>query len=323
MQFISGKRYQPMSEAELLDRLKIPDPLKQLCLDILDDQVAAHILERHQGQILLKREKPEVVSGLLRMHAKGFGFVIPDHPEQCSEDIFIPKHLTDNAVDGDHVEVVIQTRAISEKGPEGEIVSIVKRAHQHLAGIITQVKPDGSYSAYAPLLGQSKSVIVSASNEIKLNEGDRVILHIKEWGNQKEPTYTTFSHLLGSIENAQLDVAAAVEEFDLRGPFPKGVISAAKKWGNKVSSKEKKERVDLSQLETFTIDPDTAKDFDDALSLTKDKKGIFHLGVHIADVAHYVKPGSTLDLEALLRGNSTYLPGTCIPMLPEELSNQL
>ncbi len=98
--------------------------------------------------------------------------------------------------------------------------------------------------------------------------------------------------------------------------FSTRVIEEAQSFGKQVSLKDIKEREDLRQLTTFTIDPDTAKDFDDALSLTKDWKGIYHLGVHIADVSHYVRPGTALDKEAQLRCNSTYFPRMCIPMLP-------
>jgi len=264
-----------------------------------------------------------VVSGLLRMHPKGFGFVIPDCSIEHPQDIFIPKHLTDNAVDGDHVEVVINTQSVSEKGPEGKIVNVTKRSRKHLGAIIRQIMADGSILAYAPLLGLSKPVLVAAPKETTLTIGDRVILDVKEWGTEKEPTRCDFSHLLGNIEDPSCDVAAAVEEFDIRSAFPKAAVEQAQKYGNKVSAEEMKKRLDLSEEECFTIDPDTAKDFDDALTLTKDRKGNYHLGVHIADVAHYIKVGSALDKEASARSNSTYFPGTCVPMLPEELSNAL
>ncbi len=267
--------------------------------------------------------KQETVSGTLRMHPKGFGFVIPDDATANPQDIFIPKHLTDNAVDGDKVEVLVATDSSSEKGPEGEIVSIHERAHEHVAGIIIQEAPGGKLLAYAPLLGSSKQVLVTPPKGISLGRGDRVILHVTHWGSQREAAQTEFSHLIGSINDPSCDVKAAIEEFDLPSEFPKTAIAQAKKYGETVPAKELKNRTDLSMLECFTIDPDTAKDFDDALTLTKDRKGTYHLGVHIADVAHYVKPGTPLDKEAILRGNSTYLPGTCVPMLPEELSNDL
>lgn len=323
LEFISGKRYHPMNQAELFERLKIPPQLIGTCSKIVGDLIRSGKIQVEKNNLRLPAEKAEVVSGLLRMHPKGFGFVIPDNLADCPQDIFIPKHLTDNAVDGDSVEVIINTQAVSEKGPEGKIVNVIKRARKHLGGTIRQVNANGELMAYAPLLGISKPVIVAAPASAKLKIGDRVILDVKEWGTEREPTQCEFSHLIGNIEDASCDVPAAVEEFDIRSAFPKAAIEQAKQYGKKASAKDLKKRVDLSKEECFTIDPDTAKDFDDALTLTKDRKGNYKLGVHIADVAHYVTPDSPLDKEAIQRCNSTYFPGTCIPMLPEELSNEL
>lgn len=264
-----------------------------------------------------------IMTGILKVHHKGFGFVIPDNPAQCPQDVFIPKHLTDSAVDGDHVEVIINSDSTSEKGPEGKIAAVLKRARKHLAGTISQISPTGVMMAYVPILGASKPVIVQAPADMALKRGDRVIMNVNEWGTEREATKCEVSHLIGHISDPSCDVKAAVEEFDIRSDFSKAVIEQAKAFGKKVPAKDLKKRVDLTALETFTIDPDTAKDFDDALSLTKDRKGVYHLAVHIADVAHYVKPDTPLDKEATERSNSTYFPGTCVPMLPEELSNNL
>lgn len=320
---MSGKRYQPMLQPELFDRLHVPPQLTDAYSKIITDLIQAGEIQVEKNKLSLKDEKEEVVSGLLRMHPKGFGFVIPDNTVEYPQDIFIPKHLTDNAVDGDHVEVVVNTESVSEKGPEGKIVSITKRARKHLAGTIRNVAVNGDVMAYVPLLGASKPVIVLAPEDIPLNVGDRVILDVKKWGTERESTICEFSHLLGNIEDPSCDVVAAVEEFDIRSAFPKPVVDQAKLYSKKVPAKELKNRVDISKEECFTIDPDTAKDFDDALTLTKDRKGNFKLGVHIADVAHYVTSESPLDKEAIQRSNSTYFPGTCVPMLPEELSNEL
>ncbi len=312
-----------MSQSELFERLHIPPQLFEACSKIIADLIQSGQIAIHKNQLSIPEEKEKVVSGLLRMHPKGFGFVIPDCVTDCPQDIFIPKHLTCNAVDGDLVEVVINLLSTSEKGPEGKIVNITKRARKHLGATIRSVGMDGQRIAYAPLLGLSKPVIVEADENTPLKVGDRVILDIKTWGVEKEPTVCTLSHVIGSIDDPSCDIKAAVEEFDIRSSFPKASIDQAKKHGKKVPAQELKKRVNLSLQESFTIDPDTAKDFDDALTLTKDRKGNYQLGVHIADVAHYVTSGSALDKEAIQRCNSTYFPGTCIPMLPEELSNEL
>ncbi len=257
------------------------------------------------------------------MHPRGFGFVIPEDPSKCSEDVFIPRHLTRNAVDGDIVEVAVQFESRKpEKGPEGEILSIMQRARTHVAGIVDHLDKT-RIMAHVPLFGEARPVIIKNGKQKKLKIGDRLILKIVEWGDQKNPTICEVSHKIGHISDPSIDIDAAIEEYNLPHDFLKSAIQEAKEYGKQVAKKEQKGRLDLSQTPCVTIDPETARDFDDALSISKDRKGNFFLGVHIADVAHYVRPNSALDKEALERSNSTYFPGKCVPMLPEELSNNL
>ncbi len=268
----------------------------------------------------------EIMTGTLRLHPRGFGFVVPDNLSLYPQDVFIPKHLTDNAVDGDLVEVLIQTKPHSEKGPEGKILSVLKRGRTHLAGTISHAQGAAGkwlMMAYVPLLGSTRPVVVNASPDRPMKIGDRVILRVLEWGEEESPTICDVSHFIGHIDDPSCDITAVIEEFDLRHIFPDSAITEVKKLGSRVLAKDLKERVDLTKEICFTIDPDTAKDFDDALSIEKDRKGFFQLGVHIADVAHYVQAGSALDQEAALRANSTYFPGYCLPMLPHELSDDL
>ncbi|NGX46742.1 MAG: Ribonuclease R [Chlamydiae bacterium] len=264
-----------------------------------------------------------IITGTVRMHPRGFGFVIPEDPSKCSEDVFIPRHLTRNAVDGDIVEVAVQFESRKpEKGPEGEILSIMQRARTHVAGIVDHLDKT-RIMAHVPLFGEARPVIIKNGKQKKLKIGDRLILKIVEWGNQKNPTICEVSHKIGHISDPSIDIDAAIEEYNLPRDFLKSAIQEAKEYGKQVAKKEQKGRLDLSQTPCVTIDPETARDFDDALSISKDRKGNFFLGVHIADVAHYVRPNSALDKEALKRSNSTYFPGKCVPMLPEELSNNL
>ncbi len=275
---------------------------------------------------MAKKKRPikvegDLMTGMLRMHPRGFGFVQPDYPAKCPQDIFIPKHLTDGAVDGDHVEVEIDPNSNWEKGPEGKIAAILKRGRTHLGGTVHRPAGKEKFFVYCPLLGSSKPVIVQTQKKLKL--GDRVILQVEHWGNEEKPTTGEVTHYLGHISDPSVDTTAAIEEYDLRSAFPKAAVAQAKKWGKEVPAKELKNREDFTELKAFTIDPETAKDFDDALSIFKDKKGGFHLGVHIADVAHYVQADSPLDKEAIERCNSTYFPGFCLPMLPHDLSDNL
>ena len=226
-----------------------------------------------------------------------------------------------DAVDGDEVEIEIDPNP-TPKGPEGTVLAILKRSRSSLAGTVIG-KSKNHYTVFSPLLGPNKPVIVKTGKTI-LQEGDRVICKVTSWPNEdQELVEATLVRLIGHISDPSIDIDAAVAEFELPDGFSVEALEEAKSFGSKVSAKDIKGRLDLTDLECVTIDPDTARDFDDAISLTKDEKGHFHLGVHIADVAHYVKPHTHLDQESFTRCNSTYFPGQCIPMLPEELSNEL
>ncbi len=276
--------------------------------------------KRRGGNRPTKKAKPDTLIGTLRMHPRGFGFVVPEDPEK--KDVFIPRHLTHNAVDGDTVEVTVKPSSKSEKGPEGEVLAILKRERTHLAGIIASIEGD-TIIARVPVLGEQGSVLVKNKKKSPLKVGDRLIFKVLEWGDDQKCIVCEPSELIGHISDPSCDIRAAVAEYNLPSTFSKNVIEEAKTFGTKVTATEMKGRIDLTTLTSITIDPETARDFDDALSIEKNKQGNFFLAVHIADVAHYVKSGSLLDQEAIKRSNSTYFPGACVPMLPEELSNNL
>lgn len=312
-----------MTQKELLQRLNLTPEQLPLFPEVLLSLLEREIIQLNSGKYSLAEQTTQTASGTLRLHPRGFGFVQPSDTIRYSQDIFIPKHLTKNAVDGDLVEVLVEENPLSEKGPEGRITAIIKRGRTHVAGTIIDNLSEDLSLAYVPLLGSSRKVVVSAMDERRLEIGDRLIMKVLDWGPDNGETTCEMAHYLGHISDPSCDVKAAVEEYGLRSEFSARVVKEAKAFGTKVSPKDIKGREDLREIETFTIDPDTAKDYDDALSLHKDSKGHFHLGVHIADVSHYVKSGTALDQEAKLRCNSTYFPGFCLPMLPSELSNEL
>jgi len=275
---------------------------------------------KSQKEAVSSSSKTLAVTGTLSLHPRGFGFVSLEKGVKKLQDVFIPKHLVNGAVDGDTVEVEVAS-IISAKGPEGRITKILKRGRKHLAGTVLYAS-NGSYRVFSPLLGKDKKIILTSEGK-ELKPGDRVIMKVLNWNNDRKETEGELKSLIGHITDPKADIPAAIEEFEIGSDFSDEVLAEAKQFGAKATQKDFAGREDFTKLETITIDPDTAKDFDDAISLTKDGQGNFYLGVHIADVAHYVKPGSALDREAYIRGNSTYFPGKCIPMLPEELSNGL
>lgn len=315
LQFAQGKRFSPSTPDELAEQLDIAPIHLDLFKEVIFELEKRGELKNHQGKFSLPQTAP-LAQGTISVHHKGFAFVkVGDGP-----DVFIPKHATGDAVDGDVVEVEISP-VVSAKGPEGTVVAILKRSRTHLAGTIVG-KSGRHYTAYSPLLGPDKLIVVKPKGKA-LGEGDRIICKVLNWNNDLDLVEAVVDRHIGHISDPSIDVIAAIQEFELPDGFTKEALSEAKAYGKKVSAEEVAKRLDLTQWECVTIDPDTARDFDDAISLTVDEKGHYHLGVHIADVSHYVRPGSYLDQEALQRCNSTYFPGLCVPMLPEELSNEL
>ncbi len=322
-QFMKGRSFISLSLQELIDKLCIPPQHRKIFIEVLSSLIKNGEATFKNNTYRWKKAHSDTISGTVRMHPRGFGFVEPDEPNIFPEDIFIPKHLTQNAVDGDKVEVLINHESISDKGPEGKIMGILERGRTHIAGIIREIDKHNEIIAYVPLLGLSQRVVVQPGTDSSIKIGDRIIMEVVDWGSKDSETVCRFSHYLGHIDDHKCDIKAAIEEYELRGDFPIIAIEEAQEFGKIVKKKDMVDREDFREQECITIDPNTAKDFDDALTLTKEKNGNYHLGVHIADVTHYVRPGSALDKEAQSRCNSTYFPGYCLPMLPKELSNNL
>lgn len=324
LEFMGGKSYRPMEQSDIFKQLCIPDEHSALCKQIFTDLLLNGKVEVKKKKFAIPFKGPHVLEGIFRMHPRGFGFVKPSSPNAPFDEVFIPKHLTDTAVDGDCVEVEVERDVEWTKGPDGKIIAIISRGHTLLGGTILQRdKMRGQTIAFAPLLGAAKPMIVKGKKSTEVKVGDRVILHVNDWGDRQRPPTCEIEEVCGHISDPSLDTVSAIKEFALRDPFPEAAVAEAKAYGTAVSAQDHKGRKDLTKLACITIDPETAKDFDDALSLTKDSKGHYHLGVHIADVAAYVKPGSALDDEAQKRANSTYFPGFCLPMIPSELSDHL
>ena len=262
---------------------------------------------------IMKLENEKYLQGKFFLHIKGFGFVQPedsDHPE-----VFIPPRMNKNAISGDTVIVKVMTK--SSRGYEGVIEEVVKRSRDEF--VATVIDDEGkNYLLFSPLIGESKEInLIKKSKKYEI--GDRLLVKIVDYDG--DILSADFIRFLGNISDPSIDVEAAILEHQIRNIFPQEVVEEAK--GFSITEKDYIGRVDLRGIETVTIDPTTAKDFDDAITLSRDEKGNYLLGVHIADVSHFVKKGSAIDREAFLRANSTYFPTKVVPMLPEQLSNNL
>lgn len=273
LECIHKSSYQPITVEELFAKIHLSPSSSSTFQLVIHDLIKSNqVCLRKKKLYPIKQGQEQTLTGTLRLHPKGFGFVIPDERAKWPQDIFIPKNYTESAIDADLVEVAVNANSSSEKGPEGKILSILKRSHTQLAGTIYAVHSTRELAAHVPLLGNNKPIIIRSSPSISCKIGDRVILHVDEWGSKEKPTICTVSQIIGNIIDPSCDVRATTLEFNLRSDFPENVTVEAKGFGNKVRSSDLKNRRDLTELTCFTIDPDTAKDFDDALSLTKGEK---------------------------------------------------
>ncbi len=261
-----------------------------------------------------------VVKGIYKSHRFGFGFVKPTE-KIGPEDIFIPKDESGHAMEGDLVEVQI-TNTESGKGIEGKITGVLQRRHLLIGGTVIRSEKD-SIRLFCPLLGLSKEIEMAPPKRKKLIIGDRVAVDVRQQKAVKGTLQAVYSRYLGHIDNPSVDTRSAVYEFNLNKEFPPKALEEIACLPDEIVPKDYPTHEDLSYLNVFTIDPETAKDFDDALSIEKKPDGTYHLGVHIADVSFFVKPGTALDAEASERCNSTYFPDTCLPMLPPKLADNL
>ena len=214
-QFMSGKGYVAMSEPELFERLRLPPQHRDLFGRILDEMHEKGLVELAKNRYALKSSTSQIITGILRVHPRGFGFLQAEDPAPFSEDIFIPKNFIQNAVDGDTVEVLVDPTTFTEKGPEGKVVAILSRGRTHMAGVIKKVDRYGEILAYVPLLGLSQRVVVEPTQEIELKEGDRVVMEVTDWGSKETETLCKYSHYIGHISDPSCDIKAAIEEFEL------------------------------------------------------------------------------------------------------------
>lgn len=308
---IQKPHFSPKTKAELFKALKLRPRSKKAFSHVLNSLIRSGLLQVDKNKKICKER---LISGIFRANQKGFGFVCPT--EEDYEDIFVPQNLTLDAADGDLVLTALNPRPTSPKGPDGKIVAILKRARRKFCGI---VKKDGLH-LYVPILGAAKSVCLKGE---KLNPKEIVWTQVENWKGKNNEIVVSLIEKIGTIDDPIADLSFAIKQYDLLENFSKEALLEAGNFDETPSEKELQKRADFTHLECITVDPENAKDFDDALSLSIDEKGNFFLGVHIADVAHFVKPNSLLDKEALKRCNSTYLPGKVLPMLPEKLSNGL
>ena len=292
-------------------------PLKMLCMDILHDMVEDDFLQIVENGHYKLNNHGIILTGTFQRKSNGKNSFVPD---DGSEPIFIAERLSGHAMHGDKVKVSLTAKRRGRK-VEGEVIEILERAKDTFVGTLKVEK------YYAFLLTEDRTL----ANDIFIprdmlkggKNGDKAVVKVVEWPQDAKNPIGKVVDILGQAGDNNTEMHAILAEFGLPYVYPKTVEQAAEKISDIITPEDYAEREDFREITTFTIDPKDAKDFDDALSIRPLKPGLWEVGVHIADVTHYVKEGSSIDKEAEKRATSVYLVDRTIPMLPERLCNLL
>ncbi|HKL37245.1 MAG TPA: ribonuclease R [Bacteroidales bacterium] len=288
---------------------------RKMVMDVLAElERSEYLKEVKKGKYQVSLES-SIVEGRIEFTAKGTGYLISNDIQQ---EVFIANRNLNHALPGDRVKVRLYAHH-RNKTLEGEVLQILERGKTQFVGKLSVS------SNFAFLVTASRNVPFDIFIPIKklkgAKDGQKAIARIIDWPGQVNNPFGEIVEVLGDSGDNETEMHAILAEYDLPHAFPDTVEQAAEKIPEAIPQEEYKKRRDFRDVPTFTIDPEDAKDFDDALSLRKLKDGKWEVGVHIADVTHYVQPDTILDKEAYDRGTSVYLVDRVVPMLPERLSN--
>ncbi|UKM65534.1 RNB domain-containing ribonuclease [Flavobacteriaceae bacterium GSB9] len=255
--------------------------------------------------------------GILDLSARGSGYVIS---KDFDEDIYIASNNINKALEGDEVEFYVYKRR--KRGRmEGEITNIIKRAKSEYVGVIQMQKNKNFAFVIPDSTKMYTDIFVPINKTLKAEDGDKVLVKLEDWPEKADSPYGNVIKVLGKPGEHHTEIHAILAEYGLPHEFPYDVEEYANNLDTLITKEEIAKRRDMRQDLSFTIDPKDAKDFDDALSFKVLENGLYEIGIHIADVSHYVKEGTVLDNEAYERATSIYLVDRVVPMLPEVLSN--
>ncbi|MDZ4288149.1 MAG: ribonuclease R [Prosthecobacter sp.] len=331
LKLLGQTEYVPSNIPELLQQLHLRPNQQQELQKVVAELESSGLIVRTKGNRYIISRAADLVPGVIQITRGGRGFVQPDEPGVG--EIAIAESATFTAMHGDRVLVRRDTKpkGLRTETPEantGHVVRILERKRTQFVGTLQRgkqflhVTPDDPRLPSAVVVPQPKDVGRPA------NIGDKVVVEILQWESRQTPPEGEVIEVLGPPDEEGVDMLSVLRHYALPLHFPKPVLQEAQtiaksRPDNQPSAEEHAGRVDCRGHDVITIDPDDAKDFDDAICLQRTGEDRWKLWVHIADVSHYVRPGSPLDVEAKKRGNSTYLVDRVIPMLPEALSNEL
>ncbi len=319
VKFLKGKPNSSYSEKQIAKKIGFTQPIKKkLASKIIRDLVHDKVVLEKPGETY--QFNPQIISkyqGEITFTQSGTAFILTGDDRK---DIFIAQRNTKNALEGDIVSYEITKKSKSGKS-EGKVVEVIERKSTQFVGTI-EVS-----SKFAFVIPSNKKIHVDFFIDLKkigdAKNGQKVLIEMTDWPLSADSPYGKVIKVLGNAGETSTEIHAILEEFGLPYEFPQEVLDASNDISTEITEEELKKRRDFRSVPTFTIDPDDAKDFDDALSFQRLENGNIEVGVHIADVSHYVTPDSIIDKEAVERSTSVYLVDRVVPMLPEILSNQV
>ena len=326
LKLLARKTYVPANIPELLELLKLPANQQQQLQQVLKDLSQSGQVARIKGNSYILPQEADLIPGRIQITRQGRGFLTPD--DETISEIAIASSETGTAMHEDRVLVRRDVRpaaavARDDKPDTGTVIRVLERRRKQIVGTLKKserflyVVPDDPRMPQDIYVPEPRDVGRAA------NPGDKVVVELGELESRHTNPEGEIIEVLGPPTAEGVDMLGVLRQYDLPLKFPRSVLQEVRAIGNKVTEKDCEGLVDCRAHAVITIDPDDAKDCDDAIYLEPASGKRWKLWVHIADVSHYVKPGSELDKEAMQRGNSTYLVDRVIPMLPEALSNEL
>ena len=315
--YMESEGYVPIKRRDLRAMLSVPQEDREKFESLINELIAeGRVFETKKGKLASPKDL-QMATGTFIGHARGFGFVTPD---AGGEDIFIPASETMGAMQKDRVLYKVLHKAEKGKKADGVIVRILERGQQRIVGTF-EAGSKGYGFVVADDKKIAKDIFISRENTKGAVTGHKVVVEITDYGEDRCNPEGKVIEILGHINDPGVDILSVIRRYELAVEFPEEVYAEIEHLGTEVAEADKKGREDLRDLLTITIDGADAKDLDDAVSLKRLGNGNFELGVHIADVSHYVRENTALDKEAYARGTSVYLVDRVIPMLPHKLSN--
>ena len=311
--FVTDKQYRPISVKEMAMVLQVPAAEKKdlrRVIEALCDEGKLHISQRGKVQALADN----LIEGRFMATQKGFGFVRVEGEE---DDYFIPAHHVLNALDGDKVRISVDVKQHGKR-KEAQVISILERESSIVVGMYSKSKSFGFVVADNHKF--TKDIYIPKAESKGAVTGHKVVVELTDYGSDNHNPEGRIIEILGHINDPGVDILSVIKAYGLPEEYPDEVMRQVENTPDEIAGEDMDGRADYRSLQTVTIDGEDAKDLDDAITLTKEDN-IYHLGVHIADVSHYVTEHSALDKEALKRGTSVYLVDRVIPMLPHKLSN--